>query len=39
MKSRLDACLVPALMAGGPDELPLDLPDPFPGWQRIEGAA
>jgi len=34
----LDTCLVPAVMAGGPDALPLDLPDPFPGWRQIEDA-
>ncbi len=38
LKSRLDACLVPALVATGPDNLP-DYPDPFPGWRRVEGAA
>ena len=39
LKARLDACLVPAVMAGGPEALPLDLPDPFPGWLRAESAA
>ena len=38
LKAKLDTCLVPAVMAGGPDALPLDLPDPFPGWRRIEDA-
>ena len=39
LKARLDACLVPAVMAGGPEALPLDLPDPFPRWRRAESAA
>ncbi|MEL6884854.1 MAG: GTP-binding protein [Pseudomonadota bacterium] len=39
LKSKLDACLVPAVLAAGPDALPLDLPDPFPGWRRVEDAA
>ncbi|EEE37416.1 cobalamin synthesis protein, P47K [Rhodobacteraceae bacterium KLH11] len=39
LKAKLDACLVPAVLAGGPDALPLDLPDPFPGWRRVEDAA
>ncbi len=38
LKGRLDACLVPVSVAAGPDALPLDLPDPFPGWRR-EGEA
>lgn len=38
LKGRLDACLVPESVAAGPDALPLDLPDPFPGWRR-EGEA
>ena len=38
LKAKLDTCLVPAVMAGGPDALPLDLPDPFPGWRQIEDA-
>ncbi|KIC40216.1 4-hydroxytetrahydrobiopterin dehydratase [Ruegeria sp. ANG-R] len=38
LKRRLDACLVPESVAAGPDALPLDLPDPFPGWRR-EGEA
>ena len=39
LKARLDACLVPSVLAAGPDALPLDLPDPFPGWRRVEDAA
>ena len=39
LKSLLDGCLVPAVLAPGPDVLPLDLPDPFPGWRRVEDAA
>ncbi|MEM9432684.1 MAG: GTP-binding protein [Pseudomonadota bacterium] len=38
LKARLDKCLVPALAATRPDDLP-DYPDPFPNWQRVEGAA
>ncbi|MEO9572819.1 MAG: GTP-binding protein [Roseobacter sp.] len=39
LKSKLDACLVPTVLAAGPDALPLDMPDPFPGWRRVENAA
>ncbi|WP_108836164.1 GTP-binding protein [Tateyamaria sp. Alg231-49] len=39
LKSKLDACLVPTVLAAGPDALPLDMPDPFPGWRRVEDAA
>ncbi|WP_371158488.1 GTP-binding protein [Jannaschia sp. 2305UL9-9] len=39
LRARLNACLVPAVMASGPDALPLDMPDPFPGWRRMEDAA
>lgn len=39
LKAKLDACLVPEHVAPGPDVLPLDLPDPFPGWRRAEEAA
>ena len=39
LKAKLDACLVPEGVATGPDTLPLDLPDPFPGWRRAEAAA
>ncbi|MEO1362685.1 MAG: GTP-binding protein [Pseudomonadota bacterium] len=39
LKARLDACLVPLVAAPGPDALPLDMPDPFPGWRRVEDAA
>ena len=38
LKARLDACLVPAVAATGPDNLP-DYPDPFPIWKRVEDAA
>ncbi len=39
LKEKLDGCLVPADLASGPDALPMDLPDPFPGWRRVEDAA
>ncbi len=39
LKSKLDACLVPSVLAAGPDALPLDIPDPFPGWRHAEDAA
>ncbi|MEL7257487.1 MAG: GTP-binding protein [Pseudomonadota bacterium] len=39
LKGRLDSCLLPIVAADGPDALPLDLPDPFPGWRRVEDAA
>ena len=35
LQARLDAALVPAALAKGPDDLP-DLPDPFPIWRRVE---
>ena len=38
LKARLDACLVPAVAALGPDNLP-DYPDPFPLWKRVGDAA
>ncbi|MEP3848101.1 MAG: GTP-binding protein [Paracoccaceae bacterium] len=38
LKTRLDGCLVPAVAAIGPDNLP-DFPDPFPVWRRVEEAA
>lgn len=38
LKDRLDNCLVPAVAAVGPDNLP-DYPDPFPLWRRAEEAA
>ncbi|MDJ0823152.1 MAG: GTP-binding protein [Paracoccaceae bacterium] len=38
LKARLDACLVPAVAATGPDNLP-EYPDPFPLWRRVEDAA
>ena len=34
LKDRLDRCLVPAVAATGPDNLP-EYPDPFPIWRRI----
>ncbi len=39
LKARLDAALLPAVAADGPDNLPQDLPDPFPAWRRMESAA
>ena len=39
LKAKLDDCLVTAFLAAGPDVLPLDMPDPFPGWRRVEDAA
>ncbi|WP_282129481.1 GTP-binding protein [Roseobacter litoralis] len=38
IKARLDACLVPELVAGSLDALP-DYVDPFPLWRRAEAAA
>ena len=38
LKEKLDACLVPAVAASGPDNLP-DFPDPFPEWRRMDSAA
>ena len=38
LKARLDAALLPAIVAANPEELP-DLPDPFPVWRRPEAAA
>jgi G3E family GTPase len=38
LKARLDSCLVPAVVASDPDNLP-DYPDPFPMWRRAEEAA
>ncbi|MFQ6552249.1 GTP-binding protein [Aestuariibius insulae] len=38
LKARLDTCLVPALAASGPGDLP-DYPDPFPAWRRADEAA
>jgi G3E family GTPase len=37
LKAGLDACLVPEIIAQGPDKLPA-YPDPFPGWRRVEAA-
>lgn len=39
LKAKLDACLVSTVLAAGPNALPLDMPDPFPGWRRVEEAA
>jgi len=39
LRAKLDASLVPAGLAAGSDALPLDMPDPFPGWRRVEDAA
>ncbi|MEM6712126.1 MAG: GTP-binding protein [Pseudomonadota bacterium] len=38
LKTQLDACLLPADVAPGPDAYP-DLPDPFPTWRRQTEAA
>lgn len=38
IKARLDACLVPELVARSTDALP-DYVDPFPNWRRAEAAA
>ena len=38
LKDRLDRCLVPAVAATGPDNLP-EYSDPFPIWRRVEDAA
>ena len=38
LKARLDTCLVPAVAAASPNDLP-DYPDPFPIWRRAEDAA
>ncbi|MEM8980982.1 MAG: GTP-binding protein [Pseudomonadota bacterium] len=38
LKAELDACLVPAVAAHGPHDLP-DYPDPFPAWRRVQDAA
>ncbi len=38
IKTRLDACLVPASVATNPNALP-DYVDPFPLWRRAEAAA
>ncbi|MGR3433990.1 MAG: GTP-binding protein [Shimia sp.] len=35
LKAKLDAALVPAVAATGPDDLPA-YDDPFPGWRRVE---
>jgi len=39
IKAKLDACLLPVVAASGPNGLPFDLPDPFPGWRRVEDVA
>ncbi|MGR3490957.1 MAG: GTP-binding protein, partial [Shimia sp.] len=38
LKAKLDAALVPAVAASGPDDLP-DYVDTFPLWKRVEEAA
>lgn len=38
LKARLDRCLVPAILASGPDDLPV-YKDPFPVWRRADEAA
>jgi len=38
LKSRLDACLVPAADATRPEDIP-EYNDPFPLWRRTEDAA
>lgn len=38
LTASLDAALVPAVAASGPDDLP-DYPDPFPIWRRADEAA
>ncbi|WP_422050631.1 GTP-binding protein [Shimia sp.] len=38
LKAKLDGCLLPVI-AAGPEALPLDMPDPFPGWRRVEEVA
>ncbi|MEM6308392.1 MAG: GTP-binding protein, partial [Pseudomonadota bacterium] len=38
LKSKLGACLVPAVAASGPDNLPT-YSDPFPAWRQAEQAA
>jgi G3E family GTPase len=39
LKAKLDDCLLPGALAASPEDLPLNLPDPFPGWRRVEDAA
>ena len=39
LKAKLDDCLLPDALAASPEDLPLNLPDPFPGWRRMEDAA
>ncbi len=39
LKARLDIALLPVVAGSTPDELPTDLPDPFPRWARAEAAA
>lgn len=39
LTTKLDACLVPTMLAAGTNVLTLDMPDPFPGWRRVEDAA
>ena len=37
LRARLHACLLPESTANSLETLP-DLPDPFPGWRRVEAA-
>ena len=39
LKSKLDDSLLPETLASNPENLPDDLPDPFPMWRRMEDAA
>ncbi|WP_195819401.1 CobW family GTP-binding protein [Roseobacter sp. MH60115] len=39
LNAKLDICLIPPVMASRPDALPLEMPDPFSGWRRVEDAA
>ena len=39
LKAKLDDCLVSTVLAAGPNSLPLDMPNPFPGWRRLENVA
>ena len=39
LKAKLDGCLVPAVLAGGPYALPNKVLDPFSGWRRAQDTA
>jgi len=39
LKAKLDDCLVSTVLAAGPNNLPLDMPNPLPGWRRLEDVA